>query len=72
MFRNIAGYKITPNDSSQICDIIRTVNLPKIALHSLFVSSYGIFSIYRIDKLFYRQSSHEHSYLLSERDFFAN
>ena len=40
MFRNIASYEILEVDRSQISEITETVKLPKIALHSLFVSLY--------------------------------
>ena len=38
LFRNIASYKIMPVNSPQIGDITKTVKLPKIMFHSLFVS----------------------------------
>ena len=38
MFRNIASYEILEVDRSQISEITKTIKLPKIALHSLFVS----------------------------------
>jgi hypothetical protein len=38
MFRNIARYEILEVDRSQISEITKTIKLPKIALHSLFVS----------------------------------
>lgn len=38
MFRNIASYDIMWVDRSHISEITKTVKLPKIALHFLFVS----------------------------------
>jgi hypothetical protein len=37
LFRNIANYEIMHVDSSQIGDIRKTVKLPKMVLHSLFI-----------------------------------